>query len=42
MMEKHLQSIIMKSFYVRVVNRWNDLTEDIVNLSTGLSFKNCV
>ena len=35
-LEKHLQSIRMKSFYVRMVNKWN---EDTVNLSTGLSFK---
>ena len=29
----------MNSFCVRAVNKWNDLTEDMVNSSTVLSFK---
>ena len=34
-----LKSFRMNSFCVRAVNKWNDLTEDIVNSSTVLSFK---
>ena len=34
-----LKSFRMNSFCVRVVNRWNDLTEDIVNSSSVLCFK---
>ena len=34
-----LKSFRMNSFCVRVVNRWNDLTEDIVSSSSVLSFK---
>ena len=34
-----LKSFRMNSFCVRAVNRWNNLTEDIVNSSTVLSFK---
>ena len=34
-----LKSLRINSFCVRVVNRWIDLTEDIVNSSTVLSFK---
>ena len=37
-----LKSFRMNSFCVRAVNKWNDLTEDIVNSSTVLSFKNHV
>ena len=34
-----LKSFRINSFCVRVVNRWNDLTEAIVNSSSVLSFK---
>ena len=34
-----LKSFRMNSFCVRAVNKWKDLTEDIVNSSTVLSFK---
>ena len=34
-----LKSFRMNSFSIRAIDKWNNLTDDIVNSSTGLSFK---
>ena len=34
-----LKSFRMNSFSIRAIDKWNNLTEDIVNSSTVLSFK---
>ena len=34
-----LKSFRMNSFSIRAIDKWNNLTDDIVNFSTMLSFK---